>query len=284
MHQKLATCAKFLAEKIDEIPKVAIILGSGLGHFVKLLENVKSLSFEEIPHFLPESGIEKNDCRLLFGEISNTKVVLLQGRLHIHEGFNIDEVVFPIRVLATLGIENLIITNASGAINNSFTPGDLVLIRDHINLMGTNPLIGVGPKSLGLKFPKMHNLYDQELINLFLETAKDLKIDLPTGVYAGVTGPTYETPAEVKMLSILGADIVGMSTVPEAISGRHLGMKVAGISCVANMATSIREIEIDPQLKKQKAQQMMEFFSMLILKVIEKISNTPDNNEANSKI
>lgn len=258
----------FLKAKASTCPQVAIVLGSGLGNFADVLKDKFSLDYSDIPGFL-ECSVQGHQGQLHFGKIGNVEVVLMQGRFHFYEGYKLDQVVFPIKVFAQMGCEQLILTNAAGGIHTSYAQGQLVLIQDHINLTGQNPLVGKNIEKFGPRFPDMTYTYNPAINELFVEQAKELNIDLKTGIYAGVLGPTYETPAEVRMLKILGADLVGMSTVPEAIIGHHMGMKVTGISCVTNMAAGISKIELKHEDIKDVANKVMADFSSLVEKTIE---------------
>jgi len=235
---KIINAAKFLNEKFGQTPQIGLILGSGLGVLADEIENPVKIPYHEIPDF-PVSTVEGHAGQLVFGTLSGVVVVAMQGRFHFYEGYSMDKVTFPVRVMKELGIENLIVTNAAGGVNESFSPGDLMLISDHINNMGTNPLIGPNDADLGPRFPDLSEAYSRELRKLARTTASRLNITVQEGVYVGNSGPVYETPAEVRMLRILGGDAVGMSTVPEVIVARHSGMKVLGISCISNMAAGI---------------------------------------------
>ncbi len=235
---KIKNAAKFLNDKFGQTPRIGLILGSGLGVLADEIENPVKIPYHEIPDF-PVSTVEGHAGQLVFGTLSGVVVVAMQGRFHFYEGYSMDKVTFPVRVMKELGIDNLIVTNAAGGVNESFSPGDLMLISDHINNMGTNPLIGANDADLGPRFPDLSEAYSKELRNLARTTAGRLNINVQEGVYVGNSGPVYETPAEVRMLRILGGDAVGMSTVPEVIVARHSGMKVLGISCISNMAAGI---------------------------------------------
>lgn len=219
----------------DGAPKIGLILGSGLGDLAEEIQNPIRIDYKDIPHF-PESTVEGHAGKLVIGDLHGKTVVAMQGRFHYYEGYSMQEVTFPVRVMKGLGVENLIITNACGGMNASFQAGDLMLITDHLNMTGANPLIGPNEKDLGSRFPDMSQAYTPELIDLAKQTAQSLGITIQQGVYAGVTGPTYMTPAELIMLRELGGDTVGMSTVPEVIVASHMKMKVLGISCITDMA------------------------------------------------
>ena len=193
---------------------------------------------KELPNF-PVSTVEGHAGRLVIGTLQGKTVVAMEGRFHYYEGYKMEEVTFPIRVMKLLGVKTIIVTNAAGAVNTSFNPGDLMVIKDHINLSGTNPLIGKNLDSFGTRFPDMSNAYDKDLRKIVENIATSLKLDIKQGIYAMMTGPTYETPAEIRMVRAIGADAVGMSTVPEVIVANHCGIKVIGISCLTNMAAGI---------------------------------------------
>ncbi len=219
-------------------PILGLILGSGLGAYADTLEGRTVIPFQDLPHF-PRSTVPGHSGNLVLGEAAGIPVAVLQGRVHFYEGYAMEEVVYPARVLGSLGIRRLIVTNAAGGINVGFQPGDLMLIRDHINLMGTNPLIGKNFDELGVRFPDMSEAYDGGMLATALRIAGGLGIALRQGVYLGLTGPSYETPAEIRMFRTLGADAVGMSTIPEVIVANHMGIRVLGLSCITNMAAGI---------------------------------------------
>ena len=211
LSNKIKNAADFIMEKSKYKPEIGLILGSGLGSLADSIESPEFYPYEELPHF-PISTVEGHAGRLVIGMLNGKCVVAMQGRFHYYEGYSYNEVTFPVRVMKLLGVEKLIVTNAAGAVNTSFKPGDLMLINDHINFSGDNPLIGTNLKEFGPRFPDMSNAYNPELINRALNVAKDLNIDIKQGVYMMFSGPTYETPAEVRMARILGGDAVGMST------------------------------------------------------------------------
>lgn len=235
---KLAEVRHFLMEKVNNQPEMGIVLGSGLGGFAEVMEETVSIPYRDIPHF-PVSTVEGHKGELVFGKVNGKSVVAMQGRFHYYEGYSMQEVTFPIRVMQVLGVTGLIVTNASGGINPSYRPGDLVLIKDHLNFMGENPLRGANLSSLGPRFPDLSEGYDLEWRQKALTAAREIGIHPQEGVYAAMSGPSYETPAEIRYLRTVGADLVGMSTVPEVIAANHGGMRVLGISCVTNMAAGI---------------------------------------------
>jgi len=237
-YTQIERATQFLQNKYTGKPKIGLILGSGLGVLADEIKNPIKIPYNEIPDF-PVSTVAGHAGQLVFGSLSEKEVVAMQGRFHYYEGYSLDQVTFPVRVMKQLGVEILIVTNAAGGINENFQPGDLMIISDHINNMGYNPLIGQNDGRLGPRFPDMSEAYNKELRRTAKEVADKLQISIQEGVYVGNTGPTYETPAEVKMLRNLGGDAVGMSTVPEVIVARHADLKVLGISCISNMAAGI---------------------------------------------
>jgi len=220
-------------------PRVGLVLGSGLGGFAAGLSERRAIPYAEIPHFPSPSGVVGHAGELVFGSVGSAPVVVMSGRIHFYEGRPMRDVVFPARVLARLGVRGMILTNAAGGIRKGLRPGDLMLLSDHINFFGTNPLVGENDEELGHRFPDMSAVYDRVFRKLARETARRLRIPLKEGVYLGTHGPSYETPAEIRAFGRLGADAVGMSTVPEAIALRHAGVRVAGISTITNMAAGI---------------------------------------------
>jgi purine-nucleoside phosphorylase len=230
--------AKFILSKTKLRPKIALILGSGLGAFADDLTNATRIPYEKIPGFRSSTAIG-HAGRLVIGKADGTPVAAMQGRVHFYEGYSAQEVTFPMRVFSRLGIRAAILTNAAGGINLAFNQGALVVIRDHINLQGTNPLIGPNDERFGPRFPDMTEAYAKPYREITLAEAKRLGIEVHEGVYAALSGPSYETPAEIRCLRTIGADLVGMSTVPEVIVARHMGIRILGISCVTNMAAGI---------------------------------------------
>lgn len=235
---KLAEVRHYLMERVNNQPEMGIILGSGLGGFAEVMEEKVSIPYRDIPHF-PVSTVEGHKGELVFGRVNGKSVMAMQGRFHYYEGYSMQEVTFPVRVMQVLGVTGLIVTNASGGINPSYRPGDLVLIKDHLNFMGENPLRGANLSSLGPRFPDLSEGYDLEWRQKALTVAREAGIHPQEGIYAAMSGPSYESPAEIRFLRTVGADLVGMSTVPEVIVANHGGMRVLGISCVTNMAAGI---------------------------------------------
>ncbi|MGL5245002.1 MAG: purine-nucleoside phosphorylase, partial [Sarcina sp.] len=237
---KIQTAADYIKSKSKYTPTVGLILGSGLGAIADQIESPEFYPYNEIPNF-PVSTVEGHAGRLVVGKFQGKEVVAMQGRFHYYEGYNMQEVTCPVRVMKLLGVETIIVTNAAGAVNVDYVPGDLMIISDHINLSGANPLVGKNLSEFGTRFPDMSNAYDKDLRAKVKEIAANLSIEVREGVYTMFSGPTYETPAEIRMARTLGSDAVGMSTVPEVIVANHSGMKVIGVSCMTNMAAGILE-------------------------------------------
>ncbi len=244
-------------------PKIGIILGSGLGHFVQHLNIQATLPFHLIPHFIPPT-VEGHSGNLILGDIEGIPLVILQGRLHYYEGHDMNTVVFPTRVMAALGIETLIVTNSAGGYGDGMNAGDFMIIEDHINMMGTNPLMGPNIKALGPRFPDMTQAYDLKLIEQAEKIFRAHKVFFHKGIYIGVTGPTYETPAEIRMFKALGGKAVGMSTVPEVIAANHMGLRVAAISCITNLAAGISTTKLNHQEVTETAKKVENSFSLFL--------------------
>jgi len=242
MLKKIKNTVKYLNENTELRPKIGIILGTGLGGLVDEIKIEKSISYEDIPHF-PVSTVEGHSGRLIFGTIGGVPVVAMQGRFHYYEGYSMKKVTFPVRVMKLFGVETLIVSNASGGMNPDYEVGTIMVINDHINMFGVNPLIGKNYDELGPRFPDMSGTYDKELVKKAFEVAEKLEIKLEQGVYLGTTGPTLETPAEYRMFRILGGDAVGMSTVPEVIVAHHMGMRVFGISIITDLGVEGKIVE-----------------------------------------
>lgn len=265
MRAKIEQALKVLITKRRSRPEIGIILGSGLGVLAEEVEDKVVIPFMEIPYFV-SSTVEGHEGVLVLGTLAGKEVVIMRGRLHYYEGYSLDEVTFPVQVMKHLGVKTLILTNASGAINTSYRPGDLVLIKDHINFMGVNPLRA--EKGEAIKFLNLTNVYSQSLGKIAKSEAKKLKISLQEGIYLAVTGPTYETPAEIKAFKKIGADIIGMSTVPEAIVARSLGLEVLGLACVTNEAAGIGKIKHTHQTTLTIAQKVSHNLNQLIKSIL----------------
>ena len=239
LQEKIKQAASFIREKgVGEI-EIGLILGSGLGELGDEVENAIQIPYETIPNF-PTSTVEGHAGQLVYGTLGGKKVLAMQGRFHYYESYSLEMVTFPVRVMKALGIHSVIVTNAAGGLNLDFTPGELMLITDQINFTGVNPLIGPNDNEMGVRFTDMSQAYDKEYQEIVRNVAKEMNLDLKEGVYMGFTGPTYETPAEIKMARVIGADAVGMSTVPEVILARHSGLRVIGVSCITNLAAGMQ--------------------------------------------
>ena len=264
---KVLESSQYIQSKYKVKPKIGIVLGSGLGVYIDQIQNKTIILYKDIPHF-KRTTVEGHDGRLILGDVHGVPVAALQGRMHSYEGHPMEEIVHPVRTLAALGIEMLFVTNASGGINADFHPGDLVSIVDHINLSGRNPLVGPNIAELGPRFPDMGQAYDPDLTALLKQVAANHHVNLKSGVYCSVLGPTYETPAEIRMLRTIGADLVGMSTVPEVIAANHLGLKVAGVACVTNYAAGIKAEKLNHADVKKVAEKAMVGFATILTETI----------------
>ena len=262
-YEKIKAAADYIRARISLRPTIGLVLGSGLGGYADTLEEAVRIPYSEIPNF-PVPTIPGHSGALVFGRKCGQEVVVLQGRIHYYEGLTQREITLPIRVLAALGIKTVVLTNACGGVNLGFKPGDLMLISDHINFSGANPLIGPNMDEFGVRFPDMSDLYTASLRAKIKETAQKAGISLQEGVYAMYSGPNYETPAEIRMFRIMGADTVGMSTVPEAIVAGHCGMQVVGISCVTNMAAGVLPVKLSHGEVTETANRVKEVFQKLI--------------------
>ncbi len=282
-YEKAQEAADYIRSKFERLPKAAIVLGSGLGAFADEIENAVPLPYEVIPHFA-RSTVEGHAGRLVLGEIGGVPVAVQQGRFHYYEGYSMEQVMFPMRTFGRLGVETVILTNAAGSLNTEMAPGSLMLISDHLNMMGVNPLRGPNDSRFGARFPDMTNVYDRELQELIVEQADEISRErsdgetgsitndfLHRGVYCALSGPTYETPAEIRLYRLLGADAVGMSTVPEAIAARHRGMRVAGISCITNYGAGMTEEVINHEEVMETGARVADVFKELLKRVISRI-------------
>jgi purine-nucleoside phosphorylase len=263
--------AKYILSKTKPLPKIALVLGSGLGAFADELDAATRIPYEKIPGF-PRSTAVGHAGRLVIGKAGGIVVAAMQGRVHSYEGYSAKEVVFPMRVFGRMGIRSAILTNAAGGINLEFKQGALVVIRDHINLQGSNPLIGPNDDRFGPRFPDMSQAYCKSYREVALAEAKRLAIEVREGVYAALSGPSYETPAEIRYLRTIGADLVGMSTVPEVIVARHMGIRVLGISCVTNMAAGILDQPIDHAEVMETGERVKSQFVALLRAIIPRIA------------
>jgi purine-nucleoside phosphorylase len=288
-YEKAQDAADFIRSKYKKEIKVALVLGSGLGAFAEEVENAVKIPYEEIQHFA-SSTVEGHAGQLVLGEVAGVSVAVQQGRFHYYEGYEMSQVIFPIRVFGVLGVKNLILTNAAGSVDTDFKQGTLMLIRDHINLMGVNPLRGKNDERFGVRFPDMTEVYSLDYQEIVISEAKkmaqekaqreqertskkqDVRSFLRRGVYCALSGPSYETPSEIRMLRLLGTDAVGMSTVPEAIAARHQGMKVIGISCITNMAAGISDDVIHHEEVIETGAKVAGIFKELLGRVISKLN------------
>jgi purine-nucleoside phosphorylase len=256
LYDRIQETKEFLLSAFGQAPQTAIVFGSGLsGEMTKKLERSRSFRFEEIPHF-DRSTVPGHRGVLSFGHLGDLPVLISEGRLHYYEGYPMREVVFPVRVFASLGIKELILTNASGGLNPLFKKGDLMAVTDHINLTCRNPLRGPNDERLGPRFPDLSNAYNPEMVRHLAKIAQKKKITLRKGVYAGILGPSYETPAEIKLYRKLGGDAIGMSTVPEVIAARHMGVKTAVISCITNVLVGKKILPLSHESVVEEASQM----------------------------
>lgn len=264
---KLKKCVDSIQQKTDFKPELALVLGSGLGEYAKNMDIVAQVSYSEIEDF-PISTVSGHEGKFLFGYVKKIPMVIMQGRVHYYEGYSMSDVVLPTRVMGLLGASKIILTNAAGGINLDYKPGDFMLITDHISTNVPNPLIGENIQELGVRFPDMSEVYDRKLRQKIKNAAKKVGVAMKEGVYIQFSGPSYETPAEIKMARILGADAAGMSTSCEAIAARHMGMKVVGISCITNMAAGILKQPLNHEEVQQVADQVKETFEHLITEAV----------------
>jgi purine-nucleoside phosphorylase len=263
--------AKFILGKTKLRPLIALVLGSGLGDFADDFTHATKIPYAKIPNF-PQSTAIGHAGRMVIGQVGDIPVAGMQGRVHMYEGYSAKEVAFPIRVFARMGVKAMIVTNAAGGINRNYSQGGLVVIRDHVNLQGVNPLTGPNDEGFGLRFPDMTQAYDREFQRFVTEEGKNLALNIHNGVYLAVQGPSYETPAEIYSFRAIGADLVGMSTVPEVIAARHSGIRVLGISCVTNMAAGTTDAPLNQEEVLETAARIKTQFIALLRGVIPRIS------------
>ena len=266
----IKTAVEFIQKKSKYTPEIGLILGSGLGSLADSIEDAEYYDYSSLPNF-PVSTVEGHAGRLVIGKLKGKIVVAMQGRFHFYEGYSMTDVTFPVRVMKLLGVKTLVVTNAAGAVNTSFSPGDLMIITDHINLSGSNPLIGRNLDSFGVRFPDMSEAYNKNLGSLVKDVASSQGLDIKEGVYAMMSGPTYETPAEIRMVRVMGADAVGMSTVPEVIIAKHSGMNVIGISCLTNMAAGILDQPLNHEEVIETSNMAKNNFINLMTSLIERL-------------
>lgn len=273
IYEKLLGCCKCVREKTDFVPKVAVVLGSGLGDYAEAIQVVYELPYGEIAGF-PVSTVPGHAGRFIFGYIDGVPVVCMKGRVHFYEGYPIGDVVLPARLMKLMGAEILFLTNAAGGVNTSFHAGELMLIKDHISVFAPNPLIGPNIEELGVRFPDMSTVYDKNLQKLIRKAAKENNIFLQEGVYAQLTGPSFESPAEIRMLRTLGCDAVGMSTVVEAIAANHMGMRVCGISCISNLAAGMTMNPLTHEEVQEAADMAAPNFKRLVTEAVKAIGRS----------
>ena len=270
MFEKLQETVAFVRQQTASRPTVGVILGSGLGQLVERMEDATAIEYRDVPHF-PAPTVAGHAGRMVLGRIGKVDVVAMQGRFHYYEGHDMRTVAYPTAFMKHFGVRTLIVSNSAGGINREFSPGDLMLITDHINLFATNPLIGLNDERLGPRFPDMTEAYSPRLIDIADSAAGDMGLKFRRGVYAGLSGPCYETAAEIRYLAHGGADAVGMSTVPEVIAARYLGLEVLGISCITNMATGIATVRHAHEEVVRIANEASERFCAVVAATIEKL-------------
>ncbi len=266
-YEKLLNCYESCRKKVDFVPKAALVLGSGLGDYAEGIRQEAVLDYQDIAGF-PRSTVEGHQGRFIFGYVKDVPVVCMQGRVHYYEGYPMSDVVLPIRLMKLMGAEILFLTNAAGGVNMDFAPGDLMLIRDHISVLAPSPLIGPNSNSLGPRFCDMSDTYDARLRQIIRRTAEKMDISLREGVYMQFTGPQYETPAEIRMARVLGADAVGMSTACEAVAANHMGMHICGISCITNMAAGVTDQPLSHAEVQETADRTAPLFKKLVTESI----------------
>lgn len=270
LYERVEHAARTIRARFDEELRTGVVLGSGLGAFADDLEDAVAIPYEEIPGFARPT-VEGHEGRLVLGRVEGSPTAVLQGRFHFYEGYSRDEVTFPMRVFGLLGVKAVVLTNAAGGINIGFDQGSLMIISDHINLMSTNPLLGPNDERFGARFPDMSEVYSREFQEIAVEEARALGLELRRGVYAAMSGPSYETPAEVRMLRTLGADAVGMSTVPEAIVARQMGIRVLGLSCITNMAAGVLDQPINHEEVMETGAQVRDTIRNLLRGIIPRL-------------
>jgi purine-nucleoside phosphorylase len=274
---RLDEAVRAIRRRRDGSPRVALVLGSGLGSFAENLTDRLAVPYAEIPNFPVSTGVVGHAGELVLGQVEQAPVAVLSGRVHFYEGRPMSDAVFPARVLARLGVKAVVVTNAAGGVRLTFRPGDLMLITDHINGFGTNPLIGPNEESLGPRFPDMSTVYDPALRRIAKAAARELRIPVKEGVYIGLHGPSYETPAEIRAIRRMGADAVGMSTVPEAIALRHAGVRVLGISTITNMAAGILKKPLNHAEVLDTTQRIGARFVKLLTAIVPKIAEAVES-------
>lgn len=272
LYERAEHATRVIRSRISVEPRIALVLGSGLGGFADDFEEAVGIPYEDIPGFV-RSTAQGHAGRLVVGKIDSVPVLAMQGRVHYYEGYSLEEVTFPVRTFGLLGVKTLVLTNAAGGINVQLTQGALMVISDHLNLMGVNPLRGANDERFGPRFPDMSAVYSPELQELVVDEAKAIGVEVRRGIYGALSGPSYETPSEIHLLRNLGADAVGMSTVPEAIVARHMGLEVLGISCITNMAAGISDAPINHEEVMETGNRVRETFAELLRRVIGAVNN-----------
>ena len=267
VYKKLVRCHEYCRDRIDTVPRAAIILGSGLGDFAEYVQVTGEIPYSDIEDF-PVSTVAGHAGRFVFAEVEGMPVVLMQGRVHYYEGYSMEEVVLPVRLMKMMGAQTLILTNASGGINEEFSAGDFMMITDQISSFVPSPLIGENVEELGTRFPDMSEIYDKELQETIRQAARKVGVHLQEGVYIQFTGPNFESPAEIRMARVLGADAVGMSTACEAVAARHMGMKVCGVSCVVNKAAGLQQTPLNHEEVQEMGRRKAEEFRKLLLEIL----------------
>lgn len=270
MQNKMMETVEYLMRTVNSKAKIGIILGSGLGGLADRIEEKLEVDYMDIPNF-PVSTVEGHEGKLIFGKLGGVEVMVMQGRFHFYEGYSMQEVVYPIYVMKQFGLKKIIISNSAGGINRKFRAGTFMIIEDHLNMFGTNPLVGSNDERFGSRFPDMTEVYKKYLIDIAEKAAKELRIEHQKGVYAGTTGPSYETPAEIRAFSILGADAVGMSTVPEAIVANYLSIDILGISCITNTAAELSDRKHSHKEVIEAAEAVVENFCNWMENIVKRI-------------
>lgn len=271
LYERAEEAARMIRSRAPAEVSVAIVLGSGLGAFAEDLTDAVSIPYDEIPGFA-RSTVEGHAGKLVIGKAGEVTIAAMQGRFHFYEGYSLEDVTFPTRVLKLLGVRTLVLTNAAGTLNIEFTPGSLMIISDHLNLLGDNPLRGVNDPRFGPRFPDLSSVYSPELQSVVIDEANRMGLEVRRGIYAALAGPSYETPAEIHMLRSLGADAVGMSTVPEAIVARHMNVRVVGISCITNLAAGVSDVPVDHSQVMATGERVREKFSELLQRIIPRLA------------
>ncbi|MCR5155910.1 MAG: purine-nucleoside phosphorylase [Butyrivibrio sp.] len=272
VYEKLVACKEAVRKVTDFVPDVALVLGSGLGNYAENIKIECEISYRDIPGF-PVSTVPGHDGKFIFGYLDDVKIVCMKGRVHFYEGYDITDVVLPARLMHMLGAKVLFLTNAAGGLGKGFSAGDLMLITDHVSIFAPNPLIGANLDELGPRFPDMSNVYDKDLQEIIKSVANDNGIKLQEGVYCQLTGPSFESPAEIRLLAGLGVSAVGMSTVNEAIAANHMGMKICGVSCISNLAAGISDVPLCHEEVQEAADKAAPLFTKLVTESIKRFKS-----------